>query len=118
MESEELDRHLPASMKRYLAENNIDFYIIDALHIAESVGLGGRINMIMQTAFFKLANIIPVDDAIGYLKKLSKNSYGQRGEHIVKMNWDAVDQALSALIKVDVPEAGLMQRILRCCRGR
>ena len=56
-------------MKRYLAKNNIDFYIIDALHIAEGVGLGGRINMIMQTAFFKLANIIPVDDAIGYLKE-------------------------------------------------
>ena len=102
---EELDEHLPASMKRYLAKNNIDFYIIDALHIAEGVGLGGRINMIMQTAFFKLANIIPVDDAIGYLKEAIQNSYGHRGEHIVKMNWDAVDQALSALIKVDVPES-------------
>lgn len=100
---EELDEKLPASIKRYLAKNNIDFYIIDALHIAEGVGLGGRINMIMQTAFFKLANIIPVDEAIGYLKEAIQNSYGHRGEHIVKMNFDGVDQALAALVKVEVP---------------
>ncbi len=100
---EELDEKLPASMKRYLAENNIDFYIIDAVNIAAKVGLGGRINMIMQTAFFKLANIIPVDDAIAYLKDAIQKTYGRKGEHIVKMNWDGVDQALAALVKVEVP---------------
>ena len=100
---EELDEKLPASIKRYLAENDINFYIIDAVHIAESVGLGGRINMIMQTAFFKLANIIPVDEAIAYLKDAIQKTYGRKGEHIVKMNWDGVDQALAALVKVDVP---------------
>ena len=100
---EELDEKLPASIKRYLAENNIDFYIIDAVHIAERVGLGGRINMIMQTAFFKLADIIPVDEAIDYLKEAIQNTYGSKGEHIVKMNWDGVDQALAALVKVEVP---------------
>ncbi|MFY9427474.1 MAG: pyruvate:ferredoxin (flavodoxin) oxidoreductase [Caldicoprobacterales bacterium] len=100
---EELDEKLPASIKRYLAENDINFYIIDAVHIAESVGLGGRINMIMQTAFFKLANIIPVDEAIAYLKDAIQKTYGRKGEHIVKMNWDGVDQALDALVKVDVP---------------
>jgi len=88
---EELDEKLPASIKRYLAENDINFYIIDAVSIAERVGLGGRINMIMQTAFFKLANIIPVDDAIKYLKDAIQKTYGRKGEHIVKMNWDAVD---------------------------
>ena len=100
---EELDEKLPASIKRYLAENDINFYIIDAVHIAESVGLGGRINMIMQAALFKLANIIPVDEAIAYLKDAIQKTYGRKGEHIVKMNWDGVDQALDALVKVDVP---------------
>ncbi len=101
---EELDNKLPASIKRYLAKNNIDFYIIDAMRIAKDVGLGGRINMIMQTAFFKLANIIPVDEAIAYLKDAIQKTYGNKGEHIVKMNWDGVDQALAALVKVEVPE--------------
>ena len=65
---EELNEKLPAEMKRYIAENNIEFYTLNAVKIAQEIGLGGRINMIMQAAFFKLANIIPVDDAIKYLK--------------------------------------------------
>ncbi|NLJ40630.1 MAG: pyruvate:ferredoxin (flavodoxin) oxidoreductase, partial [Clostridiales bacterium] len=100
---EELEEKLPASIKSYLALNNIDFYIIDAVHIAEEVGLGGRINMIMQTAFFKLANIIPVDEAIGYLKDAIQKTYGRKGEHIVNMNYAGVDKSLDALVKVEVP---------------
>ncbi|ACL70827.1 pyruvate:ferredoxin (flavodoxin) oxidoreductase [Halothermothrix orenii] len=100
---DELEEKLPARMKKYLAEHNIDFYIINAVDIASKVGLGGRINMIMLTAFFKLANIIPVDDAVKYLKDAIKKTYGHKGDKIVKMNWEAVDQALDALVKVDVP---------------
>ena len=100
---EELDEKLPASMKKYLAENNINFYIINAFDIAQRVGLGGRINMVMQTVFFKLANILPVDEAIKYLKDAIKENYGHKGDKIVEMNWKAVDAALEALEKVDVP---------------
>ncbi|MFW6266130.1 MAG: pyruvate:ferredoxin (flavodoxin) oxidoreductase [Halanaerobiales bacterium] len=100
----ELGEKLPASVKRYLAENNIDFYIINAVDIAAEVGLGERINMVMQTAFFKLAEIIPFDKAIEYLKAAIEDTYGHKGERVVKMNWEAVDKALDALVKVDVPE--------------
>lgn len=100
---EELNEKLPAKIKKYLAEHNIDFYTIDAVKIAQEVGLGGRINMVMQTAFFKLAKIIPVDDAVKYLKEAIKKTYGHKGEKIVKMNYDAVDRALDALEKVAVP---------------
>ena len=100
---EELDEKLPASMKKYLAEKNINFYIINAFDIAQRVGLGRRINMVMQTVFFKLANILPVDEAIKYLKEAIKENYGHRGDKIVEMNWQAVDAALEALQKVDVP---------------
>lgn len=101
---DELDEKLPARMKKYLAEHNIDFYIINAVDIASEIGLGGRINMIMQTAFFKLANIIPVDDAVKYLKDAIKKTYGHKGDKIVQMNNEAVDRALDALVKVEVPE--------------
>ena len=100
---DELEEKLPASMKKYLAEHNINFYIINAFDIAQSVGLGGRINMVMQTAFFKLANILPVDEAVKYLKDAIKENYGHRGDKIVEMNWQAVDAALEALQKVEVP---------------
>ena len=76
---EELDEKLPAKMKKYIAENNINFYTINAVKIAQEIGLGGRINMIMQAAFFKLANIIPVDEAIKYLKEAVVTSYGKKG---------------------------------------
>lgn len=100
---EGLEINLPASVKRTIAQNNIDFYTIDAIKIAGEVGLGNRINMIMQTAFFKLANVIPVDEAIRYLKKSIEEAYGRKGQKIVDMNNQAVDRSLDALHKVDVP---------------
>ncbi|ADH61705.1 pyruvate ferredoxin/flavodoxin oxidoreductase [Thermoanaerobacter mathranii subsp. mathranii str. A3] len=101
---EELDDKLPASMKRYIAENNINFYIIDAISIAQEVGLGGRINMIMQTVFFKLINIIPFEEAVEYLKDSIQKAYGKKGQDIVDMNLKAVDKSIEALVKVEVPE--------------
>ncbi len=100
---EELDAKLPASVKRYLAENEIKFYIINAVDIAQSVGLGGRINMIMQSAFFKLADIIPIEDAVKHLKEAVVKSYGHKGDKIVNMNNQAIDSGIEALVKVDVP---------------
>jgi pyruvate-ferredoxin/flavodoxin oxidoreductase len=100
---EELDEKLPASMKRYIAKNNIKFYIINAVDIAKELGLGARINMIMQSAFFKLANIIPIEDAVKHLKEAIVKSYGHKGEKIVNMNYAAVDRGIDALVKVDVP---------------
>ncbi|MDK2805479.1 MAG: pyruvate-ferredoxin/flavodoxin oxidoreductase [Thermoanaerobacterium sp.] len=100
---EELDEKLPASMKRYIAKNNINFYIINAVDIAKELGLGARINMIMQSAFFKLANIIPIEDAVKHLKEAIVKSYGHKGEKIVNMNYAAVDRGIDALVKVDVP---------------
>ncbi len=98
----ELDTYLPANMKRYIAENNINFYIIDATKIAMEIGLGTRINMIMQAAFFKLANVIPIEDAVRYLKDAIKKTYGRKGEDVVEMNYKAVDRGIVALVKVNV----------------
>jgi pyruvate-ferredoxin/flavodoxin oxidoreductase len=102
---EDLDVRLPASLKRYIQKNNINFYIIDAIAIAQELGLGGRINMIMQAAFFKLSKVIPIEDAINYLKKSIEKIYGKKGEKIVSMNKAAVDDGLNKLIKVNVPES-------------
>ncbi|NLL52843.1 MAG: pyruvate:ferredoxin (flavodoxin) oxidoreductase [Peptococcaceae bacterium] len=102
---EELEEHLPVPLKRYLAQNNISFYIIDAVGIAQELGLGSRINMVMQAAFFKLANIIPIEDAVDYLKKSIEQAYGRKGEKIVNMNKAAVDRALTGLVKVEIPES-------------
>jgi len=102
---EELDEHLPASVKRYIAEHNINFYIINATKIAQEIGLGGRTNMIMQSAFFKLSNVIPVEDAVKYLKDSIVKTYGKKGEDIVQMNYQAVDRGIDALVKVNVPES-------------
>lgn len=102
---EELNEKLPASMKRYIVEKNIKFYIIDAVELAQDIGLGGRINMIMQTAFFKLADVIPLDDAVKYLKESIHRTYGNKGQKIIEMNEAAVDRALEGLVKIDVPEA-------------
>jgi pyruvate-ferredoxin/flavodoxin oxidoreductase len=102
---EELEAHLPASMKRYIANHNINFNIIDAVDIAEEIGLGGRINMIMQAAFFKLANIIPVEDAVKYLKEAVVKSYGKKGEKVVSMNNTAIDKGIQSVVKVNVPES-------------
>ncbi|MGM0417422.1 MAG: pyruvate:ferredoxin (flavodoxin) oxidoreductase [Thermodesulfobacteriota bacterium] len=101
----ELEEHLPADMKKTIAEKKIKFYVIDAIKIASEVGLGGRINMIMQAAFFKLSNVLPVDQAIELLKKDIEKTYGQKGESIVNMNIDAVDKSLGAIKEVKIPEA-------------
>jgi pyruvate-ferredoxin/flavodoxin oxidoreductase len=101
--AEELGEKLPAAMKQALAKNEVQFYIIDGVAIGQEIGLGSRINMIMQAAFFKLANVIPVEDAIAYLKDSVVKTYGKKGQNLVDMNVAAIDQGVSALIKVDVP---------------
>ena len=100
---DELEEKLPGAMKRYIAEKNINFYIINAVDIASSIGLGGRINMVTQAAFFKLANVIPIDEAVPLLKDAIKRTYGKKGDKIVAMNCEAVDKALDAIVKIDVP---------------
>ncbi|WP_312652720.1 pyruvate:ferredoxin (flavodoxin) oxidoreductase [Proteiniclasticum sp.] len=100
---DELNEHLPAKMKNAIAKKNIKFYMVDAQAIATEIGLGTRINMIMQSAFFKLANIIPVEDAIKHLKDSVVKSYGKKGEKIVNMNFEAIERGVNALNKVDVP---------------
>ena len=100
---EQLDQKLPASMKKYIAENNVELYTLNAVKIAQEIGLGGRINMIMQAAFFKIANIIPVEDAVKYLKDAVVSSYGKKGEKVVNMNFAAIDQGVEAIVKIDVP---------------
>lgn len=99
----ELDEHLPAAMKRYIHDNRIQFYTIDAVAIAQEIGLGNRINMIMQAAFFKIANIIPVDDAVKYLKDAVEKSYGRKGERIVAMNNAAIDKGVESIVNIAVP---------------
>jgi len=102
---EELDEKLPASMKRYIANNNINFYIINAMDIASGIGLGNRINMVMQAAFFKLTGIIPIEEAARHLKDSIVEMYGKRGQRIVDMNYKAVDMGIESVVKVDVPES-------------
>ncbi|MBP2654020.1 MAG: por 2 [Firmicutes bacterium] len=99
----EIENNLPAAMKRYLAENEINFYTIDAVKIAQEIGLGGRINMVMQAAFFKIAAIIPVEEAVTYLKAAVKKSYGNKGDKVVAMNNAAIDQGITSIVKVNVP---------------
>ena len=103
--AEELDAKLPGQLKRYIAQNDIKFYIIDAVKIAQEIGLGGRINMIMQSAFFKLADIIPIEDAVKYLKDAVEHSYGKKGQNVVDMNNAAIDQGIGAIVPVEVPAA-------------
>ncbi|WP_122628339.1 pyruvate:ferredoxin (flavodoxin) oxidoreductase [Lucifera butyrica] len=103
--AEELDANLPAPMKRYLFENQISFYTIDAVGIAQKIGLGGRINMIMQAAFFKIAAIIPVEEAANYLKEAVVKSYGKKGDKVVAMNHAAIDAGVNSCVKVCVPDA-------------
>lgn len=99
----ELEEKLPAAMKRYIADNNINFYIVNAVKIAHDLGLGGRFNMIMQSAFFKLANIIPLESAVKYLKDAVVDSYGNKGQKIIDMNNAAIDHGIEASVKVTVP---------------
>ena len=101
----ELEKNLPAAMKNYLAANKIKFYTIDATKVAEEIGLGNRINMVMQSAFFKLANVIPVADAVKYLKESIDHAYGKKGRNVVEMNYKAVDAGTTALHEVKIPAA-------------
>ena len=98
-----MENEFPAEMRRTIAKKEIKLYSIDAVKIAAEVGLGGRINMIMQSAFFKLANVIPVDEAIGYLKKSIQKAYGKKGDKVVNMNIAAVDKALESVVEVKYP---------------
>jgi len=99
----EMEANLPAAMRRTIAAKKVKLYTIDAVKIAASVGLGNRINMIMQTSFFKLAKVLPIDKAIALLKESIKKEYGKKGDKIVKMNVDGVDQTLANLIEIKVP---------------
>ncbi|MDP4110285.1 MAG: pyruvate:ferredoxin (flavodoxin) oxidoreductase, partial [Bacillota bacterium] len=101
--SENIGEHLPAPIKRHLAQNGIKFYIIDAEKIASEIGLGNRINMIMQSAFFKLAGIIPIDEAVKLLKSSIDKTYGRKGQNIVQMNHKAVDEGAASLLQIEVP---------------
>ena len=101
---EELDRHLPAAMKRAIAKNEIKFYTIDATHLAMDLGLGNRTNTILQAAFFKLAKVIPVEDAVKFMKDAATKSYSKKGEAVVKMNHDAIDTGIKEIRKVKVPK--------------
>ncbi len=103
--AEEMEKQLPASMRRTIAEKKLKFYTIDAVKIAAEVGLGGRINMVMQTAFFKLANVIPFKKAVTLLKEGIEAAYGKKGPKIVTMNNAAVDKASDALVEIPVPAA-------------
>jgi pyruvate-ferredoxin/flavodoxin oxidoreductase len=103
--AEDMEKELPAAMRRTIAEKHLRLYTIDAVKIAAAAGLGGRINMVMQTAFFKLAKVIPFEQAVDLLKKSIKKTYGKKGDKIVNMNNQAVDQAAAALVEIPVPEA-------------
>ena len=102
---EDMETHLPAAVKAYLAKNNIKFYTCDAIKLARDIGLGERTNMVLQAAFFKLANIIPIDDAVEYMKNAVVTSYGHKGEKVVNMNCEAIDAGLSAIHEIPVPDA-------------
>lgn len=102
---EDMEKHLPASMKRTIARKHLKFFNVDAVAVAQEVGLGGRINMIMQTAFFKLANVIDFDKAVALLKESIKKTYGMKGDKIVNMNIAAVDKGMDALVEIKYPES-------------
>ena len=101
----ELETQLPGQVKKYIADNNIQFYTIDGVKIGKEIGLGNRINTVLQSAFFKLANIIPADDAIKYMKDAATASYSKKGDAVVKMNHDAIDAGAKQVVKVEVPDS-------------
>ena len=100
---EEMEKHLPASMKRIIATKKLKFYNIDANKIAADIGLGGRVNTILQAAFFKITNIIPVEDAVGYMKDAILKTYGKKGDKVVNMNYAAVDAGVNQVQEVQYP---------------
>ncbi len=100
-----LEENLPGQVKKYIADHNISLYTIDGIKIGKEIGLGGRINTILQSAFFKLANIIPEEKAIEYMKAAAKNAYGKKGDDIVQMNYNAIDRGATDVVKVEIPES-------------
>ncbi|MFR1415881.1 MAG: pyruvate:ferredoxin (flavodoxin) oxidoreductase [Eubacterium sp.] len=100
---EELDKHMPAASKKYIADNNIQLYTINAIDKAIEIGMGKRTNTILQSAFFKLANIMPIDEAVEYMKAAAKKSYSKKGDAVVEMNYKAIDAGVDAVHKVEVP---------------
>ncbi|MDE6182013.1 MAG: pyruvate:ferredoxin (flavodoxin) oxidoreductase [Eubacteriales bacterium] len=104
---EELTQNIPANIRKYIAENKINFYTIDAVKIAREIGLGKRFNAVLQSAFFKIANIIPIDEAKKYMKEAIVKAYGKKGEKVVAMNQEAVEKGIELVKKVNVPDSWL-----------
>jgi len=102
---EEMETCLPNSLKKTIAQRHLKFYNIDAVKIAEEIGLGGRINMIMQTVFFKLSNVLPINDAMKYLKAAIAKTYGKKGQEVIEMNWKAVDAASADIQEIHYPSS-------------
>ena len=100
---DEINRHLPGEVKRYIAENEIEFYTIDGISIAREIGLGGKINTILQAAFFKITGIIPAEDAEKYMKEAAVASYGKKGDAVIQMNFAAIERGMKDFVKVDYP---------------
>ena len=102
-DTEGIEKHLPGQVKKYIADHKIKFYVIDGIKIGKEIGLGGRINTVLQSAFFKLANIIPEEHAIELMKAAAKATYGRKGDAIVKMNYDAIDAGAKQVVEIEVP---------------
>ena len=102
---EGLEEHLPGQVKSYIANHNIKFYTIDGIKIGKEIGLGGRINTVLQSAFFKLAAIIPEEEAIDLMKAAAKATYGRKGDDVVQKNWAAIDAGAKQVVEVKVPES-------------
>ena len=102
---EELDHHLNAEAKKYIADNNIQLYTINAIDKAIEIGMGKRTNTILQSAFFKLADVMPIDDAIEFMKQAAKKSYSKKGDAVVEMNYKAIDAGVDAVHKVEIPDS-------------
>ncbi|MEY8508766.1 pyruvate:ferredoxin (flavodoxin) oxidoreductase [Lachnospiraceae bacterium 42-17] len=102
---EGLEKHLPGQVKAFIADHNIKFYTIDGIKIGKEIGLGGRINTVLQSAFFKLAAIIPEEEAIDLMKAAAKATYGRKGDKIVQMNYDAIDAGAKQVVEVTVPDS-------------
>lgn len=100
---EELDKHMPAASKKYIADNNIQLYTINAIDKAIEIGMGKRTNTILQSAFFKLADVMPIDQAVEYMKEAAKKSYSKKGDAVVEMNYKAIDAGVDAVHKVEIP---------------
>ncbi len=102
-DAEGIEQHLPGQVKKYISDHKIKFYVIDGIKIGKEIGLGGRINTVLQSAFFKLANIIPEEHAIELMKAAAKATYGRKGDKIVQMNYDAIDAGAQQVVEIQVP---------------